>query len=77
MLPPTTPHAPHLQACCRFATEAGVMDLVDLGTDTQGRLRLTKALPALAERCAAQGRVEGVAALLVFAEEGTSARKHG
>ncbi|KAI7841819.1 hypothetical protein COHA_004348 [Chlorella ohadii] len=53
-----------------FATEAGVMDLVDLGTDTQGRLRLTKALPALAERCAAQGRVEGVAALLVFAEEG-------
>lgn len=53
------------------------MDLVDLGTDTQGRLRLTKALPALAERCGAQGGVEGVAALLVFAEEGTSARKHG
>lgn len=59
-----------LPGCCRFISETGLVDLMDLAADQQGRLRLTKAFPAVAKRCAALGRVEGAAALLALADEG-------
>lgn len=55
---------------CRFTSETGLVDLMDLAADQQGGLRLNKAFPAVAKRCAALGRVEGAAALLAFADEG-------
>lgn len=56
-----------LPAWHRFTTED---DLHELGMDSQQRLRLRDALPAVAKQCIAQGRLEGAAAIVVYAGEG-------
>lgn len=56
--------------CRRFTSRAGLAYLMDLSTDGAQCLRLPAAFAAVAQRCAAEGSVEGAAAILAFADEG-------